>query len=281
VEVAKHLNMPNAELGLLMVTTSQFYRVNGEGIQHRGVTPDVVLPSVDAIRGRAASDANANFGFDRVPGIAVPTQDMVTTDMVLRLRARTHDRRQASAEFRTLQTRIEWEQGQNARAIETLKEQEYRDKIMAAPTVQLPTSKPGEVDYYLREVFAIAVDYTGAIGNKTAVPSAIVKAPPAPDPALLRRQELNNQRESARQSIIALEEEIRILNNKMTAALGAMALAKLAYDRAPAGSADEFLAELAFIAARAAYEDLKADLGRAEAALKAARSRYQRLLDER
>ena len=37
-------------LGQLKITTAQFFRVNGEGTQHRGVDPDITFPTaIDSV----------------------------------------------------------------------------------------------------------------------------------------------------------------------------------------------------------------------------------------
>jgi carboxyl-terminal processing protease len=267
------------QMGFVMVTTGQFYRVSGEGFQQRGVKPDVLVPSAAAIRPRAEPDTASNFGFDRLKATAFQTQDMVSTEAVLGLRASSRARRRAAAAFKTLQTLTEWEQGQSSRAIETLNEAEYRAKLKEAPADTLPKSKPGAYDYYLKEVCAIAAEYGKAVGDRTATPANIVKAPPPEDPEVARRRDLDNQREAARQSIQQWEEEVRILNNKIAAAELALVIAKKVYDDAEAGSAQEVLAELGYIAAKRVLAELQGNLSRAEAELQAARSRYNRLRD--
>jgi carboxyl-terminal processing protease len=266
-----------ANMGFLMVTTEQFYRVNGDGFQQRGVKPDVLVPSADTIYSRAESSGASNFGFDRLKALDIQPQNMVSMENILSLRAGSRARRRESADFKILQTLTEWEQGQTARAIETLNEEEYRAKLKNAPAEELPKPMAGKLDYYLGEVCTIAALYTQAVGARTATPANIVKAPPPEDPNVVRRREMANQREAARQSVQQLEEEIRILNNKIVAAQLAMVTAKKVYDDADAGSAKEVLAELAYIAAQRTLEELKSQRDRAESNLQAARARYNRL----
>jgi carboxyl-terminal processing protease len=270
------LNVPG-DMGILNVTTAQFYRVTGEGFQQRGVKPDVLVPSPAVIPARPESDTAPNFGFDRLRPVSIQTQDMVSSETVLSLRSYSRERRRASNEFGTLQALIEWEQTQNARAVETLNEAVYRGRFKEAPAGKLPDSKSGEFDFYLREVCAIAADYARAVRTRTAVPAHFVVAPPPEDPAVVKRRELANERESARQSVQQWEEEIRVLNNKVAAAQVALVVAKKVYDDADAGSAKEVVAELAYIAAQRGLAELRAELGRAESELESARTRYNRV----
>ena len=58
----------DGELGQLKVTTAQFFRVNGEGTQHRGVVPDVVFPTAQD------SNVQGESGLDNaLPWAEVPT----------------------------------------------------------------------------------------------------------------------------------------------------------------------------------------------------------------
>lgn len=58
------------KLGQLKVTIAQFFRVNGEGTQHRGVVPDIVFPTA------TDSDAQGERGLDNaLPWEAVPIAD--------------------------------------------------------------------------------------------------------------------------------------------------------------------------------------------------------------
>jgi len=60
----------NGLLGQLKVTIAQFYRVNGEGTQHRGVVPDVLFPTA------IDSDAQGERGLDN----ALPWAEVAAAD---------------------------------------------------------------------------------------------------------------------------------------------------------------------------------------------------------
>ncbi len=63
----------NGELGQLKVTIAQFFRVNGDGTQHRGVVPDITFPiAMD-------SDAQGERGLDNaLPWAQVPSANYKT-----------------------------------------------------------------------------------------------------------------------------------------------------------------------------------------------------------
>ncbi|MDH5380189.1 MAG: carboxy terminal-processing peptidase [Cyclobacteriaceae bacterium] len=60
VDLQRFINDPDAELGHLKLTLQKFYRINGSSTQHKGVTPDVNLPSaMDADEYGESSEAAA------------------------------------------------------------------------------------------------------------------------------------------------------------------------------------------------------------------------------
>lgn len=270
------------DLGYVMVTTEQFFRVSGEAIHQVGLKPDVVIPSVGMLASRQAA-APVSLGFDRQKPMGFQSHDMVNQETVLSLRAHSRERRRTSGLFKKLQTLIEWNEGHMTRAVETLNETEYRSKLNEAPANDLPRAKLGETDYHLQEVFKVATDYAASVG--TARATARTPAPsgntgvvaPRVDPAEQQNRERANAIESTRQAIEELEETTRVANNQMLAAKATMVLAEKAWQRTESGSFGELLAEAAYLAAERALAEIVADLRRAESELAAQRDRYNRL----
>jgi carboxyl-terminal processing protease len=79
------------KLGQLKITTAQFFRVNGEGTQHRGVIPDVLFPTA------LHSDAQGERGLDN----ALPWAEVAAADYeAWSTRAANYDAAQALHESR-------------------------------------------------------------------------------------------------------------------------------------------------------------------------------------
>ena len=55
--------------GQLTVTIGKFYRVTGESTQHRGVEPDIALPSAISLDDVGESSLEAALPWDRIPGV--------------------------------------------------------------------------------------------------------------------------------------------------------------------------------------------------------------------
>ncbi|MBV8742941.1 MAG: carboxy terminal-processing peptidase, partial [Sinobacteraceae bacterium] len=75
--------------GQLTVTIGKFYRVTGESTQHRGVEPDVPLPSPIDVKEVGESSLEAALPWDRIAG--VPFQASTTPGGMLSVAALTSD----------------------------------------------------------------------------------------------------------------------------------------------------------------------------------------------
>ena len=274
--------------GFLTVSTAQLYRVNGDAFQLKGVKPDVVIRT-NNIRADNGSSVAPNLVPDRVRSLSVTPQNPISMDTILSLRAHSREWRRESPEFKLLQTWIEWEEGRRDRSIETLNEQDYRAKLREGPTEMLPKSRPGVTDYYLREVFAVAVDFVS--GGRSSPPSSsglasapaltpkgvAVATPPGLDPAAIRSRELATQIEAARQTVEGMEDEMRILDKKVADAQAAVEMAKRIQVGSFVDSPTSTVAKSGLLAAQRSLTELEGDHDRAKAELQAARDRYNRL----
>jgi carboxyl-terminal processing protease len=102
--------------GQLTVTIGKFYRVTGESTQHRGVEPDVPLPSPIDMKEVGESALEAALPWDRIAG--VPFQASTTSPATLPVSTLTSDedsRAQKDPDYRWLVSDIA--------AIDTVREQ--------------------------------------------------------------------------------------------------------------------------------------------------------------
>jgi carboxyl-terminal processing protease len=109
---------PPPKLGALKLTIQQFYRVNGDSTQARGVVPDVVLPSLAEQIGTAEKDLDFALGFDRVKPAEHEQLKLVPEEVKEALKERSARRVKESADFQRL-----------AKDIALLKERKDRKKV--------------------------------------------------------------------------------------------------------------------------------------------------------
>ncbi len=92
---------PRPEFGQLTVTIGKFYRVTGDSTQNRGVTPDILMPSLISTEDVGESSRPSALPWDRIAGVEF--DDEVRLAPAVTQLARTHARRSAGdPDFRNL-----------------------------------------------------------------------------------------------------------------------------------------------------------------------------------
>ena len=120
---------PPPKLGALKLTIQQFYRVNGDSTQNRGVASDVVLPSLTDHLGTGEKELDNALAFDRVRAADHPNLGMVPEELKAVLRARSAQRVKESKEFVRLNKEIELLEARRARKAIPLNEKELKEQF--------------------------------------------------------------------------------------------------------------------------------------------------------
>jgi carboxyl-terminal processing protease len=118
-----------SKLGALKLTIQQFYRVNGDSTQDRGVASDVVVPSLTEHLATPEHELEHALAFDRVPPAEHEDLALITADLKAALKARSAERVKNSKEFAKLAKEAETLKAQKARKEIPLQEQELRDRF--------------------------------------------------------------------------------------------------------------------------------------------------------
>lgn len=92
--------------GSLKLTISQFYRVNGDSTQNRGVRSDIVLPSVIDHLDIGEMYLDNALPFDQIPPAKFVAENKVNDDILAALREASQKRVDTSEDFNKVQKRI-------------------------------------------------------------------------------------------------------------------------------------------------------------------------------
>ena len=163
-------NVPS--MGALKLTIQQFYRVNGDSTQIRGVEPDIHIPSLfDQAEFGEGKMENA-LKFDHVAERKHDQYNRVPADLVTRLAARSEKRRSENEKFQKRDAAIKKIIERKARhgislneqkfRAETVSEDESKDEAKAktkGPRKRLSDHPAWEPNYYNDEVLNIVGDY--------------------------------------------------------------------------------------------------------------------------
>jgi carboxyl-terminal processing protease len=160
-------------LGALKLTIQQFYRVNGDSTQNRGVLSDIVLPSLsDHVDGEA--DLPQALPFEHVNPVAHTNYAVNNPELISRLRELSEKRRTESAEFqKALEDIARWEDIKQRKSI-SLNEDQRREEKQRTDKAEEATSDPDELpspdrkkknkqeferNYYNNECLSIMEDF--------------------------------------------------------------------------------------------------------------------------
>jgi carboxyl-terminal processing protease len=165
-------------MGALKLTIQQFYRVNGDSTQIKGVEPDIHIPSLfdQAEFGEGKMD-NA-LKFDHVAERPHDEYNRVPADLVTQLLAHSEKRRAASEKFQKREAAIKKIIERKARHAISLNEEKFNAEVVSedenkdeakgkgkTPRKRLADHPAWESNYYNDEVLSIVGDYL-TIGSK-------------------------------------------------------------------------------------------------------------------
>jgi carboxyl-terminal processing protease len=169
-------NVPS--MGALKLTIQQFYRVNGDSTQIRGVEPDIHIPSLfDQAEFGEGKMENA-LKFDHVAERKHDQYNRVPADLVVNLLARSEKRRAESEKFQKRDAAIKKIIDRKSRHAISLNEEKFRAETVSedenkdeakgkpkTPRKRLADHPAWEPNYYNDEVLNIVGDYL-TLGQK-------------------------------------------------------------------------------------------------------------------
>jgi carboxyl-terminal processing protease len=157
------------KLGALKLTIQQFYRVNGDSTQDRGVLADVVLPSLTEHLGTGEKELDYALPFDKVKAADFNYAGVVPADVKAAIKMRSEKRIKDSAEFAKLGKEIDLLKARKARKSVPLNEKEFKEQVgkddaqKLDPANDIPESNTGPFkfkrDYVNNEVLQITEDF--------------------------------------------------------------------------------------------------------------------------
>lgn len=165
--------------GALKLTISQFYRVNGDSTQNRGVQSDIVLPSlIDHMDLGEQSLENA-LKFDHIPAAEYTPLNLVSPQVISALTQNSQGRIGKNEEFQKLSHEIDqYLARKNKKTIslnlEARRKEKLEDNKYKSKEEKLTSEEPGEGPIfpdtnYNNEVLRIGIDYVQLLHDmKTA-----------------------------------------------------------------------------------------------------------------
>jgi carboxyl-terminal processing protease len=161
-------------VGALKLTVQQFYRPGGLSTQLRGVTPDVILPSITSELETGEEELAQALPFDRVPSSRYLPEGDVDDAAIRQLDQTSRTRRGESSYFKKLESSHAWERKQKDAGRIPLEEKAFR--ALRAEQKAMDDEEPVRAadrnritrDGYLEEVLAITGDLVRVRPRKVA-----------------------------------------------------------------------------------------------------------------
>jgi carboxyl-terminal processing protease len=136
-------NARPGKLGALRLTMQQFYRVNGDSTQNRGVLSDIVLPSLSEYLATPEKDMEHALAFDTVKAVPHEAMGLVPAELIANLKARSADRMKGSKDFAKLAKDIERVKGLRDRKRLPLNEVELKAEMSKEEAEDADPDKTG------------------------------------------------------------------------------------------------------------------------------------------
>ncbi len=171
--------------GKLKLTIQQFYRVNGDSTQNRGVRSDLVLPSLLDHSDIGESFLDHALPFHTIPAARYVPNSLVSPELISSLQQRSQQRVAADAEFQKLQKVIDRYVERKSRESVTLNEEELRrerdqsdlagkqedveEKLLEELESPDPNKPIFAKNAYNDEVLKIALDYVQLLNGRVTV----------------------------------------------------------------------------------------------------------------
>jgi carboxyl-terminal processing protease len=151
------------KVGELKITTGKFYRITGESTQHKGVIPDVALPSGFSAEEYGESSQPSALPWDKIVSTAFTPYKDVTEQVLGRIKKRHDDRMKTDPDLKQLQADVEEFNRTKDQTVVSLnetkrkKEREDQEKKKAIRKASIG-DKDKEKDVYMKEAERILAD---------------------------------------------------------------------------------------------------------------------------
>lgn len=167
VDLKRFINAPDDEVGELKITFQKFYRVTGSSTQHKGVTPDINLPTALNPEQFGESSSQSALPWDEIKGTLYQKTPMVNDRTLASLNKLYQQRLLEDAQLKRfvsetaetrksyLETKISLNEATRKKEIEEAEKRKATNDKMDTKIVRKESGDPTDVldvdDEYLRE----------------------------------------------------------------------------------------------------------------------------------
>lgn len=167
VDLKRFINDPKAQVGELKITFQKFYRVNGSSTQHKGVTPDIKLPTALNPEQFGESSSPSALPWDEIKGTLYSRTPMINERTLANLNRSYQERLNTDSHLQRFvaetadarrgyqETRISLNENLRKKEIEEAEKKKAANDKLNTKIVGKEAGKPVDIlemeDEYLRE----------------------------------------------------------------------------------------------------------------------------------
>ncbi len=167
VDLKRFINDPKAQVGELKITFQKFYRVNGSSTQHKGVTPDIKLPTALDPEQFGESSSPSALPWDEIKGTLYSRTPMINERTLANLNRSYQERLNTDSHLQRFvaetadarrgyqETRISLNENLRKKEIEEAEKKKAANDKLNTKIVGKEAGKPVDIlemeDEYLRE----------------------------------------------------------------------------------------------------------------------------------
>ena len=129
IELNRFLKNEPENVGQLKITMEKFYRITGSSTQHKGVTPDIELPSAFSAKEYGESSQPSALPWDMIPSSRFSVYPDMNEAIVNKLRGKYQERLKTDVDLKKMVLDLErWKKAKEKKTI-SLKEDKRRKEI--------------------------------------------------------------------------------------------------------------------------------------------------------
>ncbi len=129
IELNRFLKNEPENVGQLKITMEKFYRITGSSTQHKGVTPDIELPSAFSAKEYGESSQPSALPWDMIPSSRFSVYPDMNEAIVNKLRGKYQDRLKTDVDLKKMVLDLDrWKKAKEKKTI-SLKEDKRRKEI--------------------------------------------------------------------------------------------------------------------------------------------------------
>ena len=175
--------LQSSDRGKLKITISQFYRVNGDSTQNRGVRSDIVIPSPTDVPDIGESSLDNALPFDQIPRARYAPGRYINNEVIAALKHNSEVRVSKDEDFQKIRRSIERYLERMSRTRRSLNEavvlaereqdQQAEKEDKQSEDKETDDEEDGEKvfpdNYYNNEVLNVTLDYVAALQGQLTV----------------------------------------------------------------------------------------------------------------